>query len=37
MKDLVPESLGQKRLDGIIKEEMGHITLLSKELVAQKS
>lgn len=37
MKDMVPESLGRNKLDGIIKEEMGHITVLSKELVAQKS
>lgn len=34
MKDVVPDSLGGKRIDEIIKEEMGHITLLSKELMA---
>jgi rubrerythrin len=34
MKDLVPEQAGKKRIDDIIKEEMGHIRLLSKELVA---
>jgi rubrerythrin len=33
MKDLVPEQSGKKRIDDIIKEEMGHIRLLSKELV----
>ena len=36
MKDLVPEKLGKYRIDAIIKEEMQHITLLSKELVASK-
>jgi rubrerythrin len=36
MKDVVPESLGKNRIDGIIKEEMGHIRLLSKELVSLK-
>jgi rubrerythrin len=33
MKDIVPDALGKKRIDDIIKEEMGHIRLLSKELV----
>jgi len=33
MKDVVPEHLGKQKLDGIIKEEMSHITLLSKELL----
>ncbi len=36
MRDAVPESLGRQRLDDVIKEEMGHIRLLSKELVALK-
>jgi rubrerythrin len=36
MKELVPEKLGKKRIDDIIKEEMGHIRLLSKELVSLK-
>ena len=36
MKDLVPEGLGQSRLDGIIKEEMSHINLLSRRLIATK-
>jgi rubrerythrin len=35
MKEAVPATLGQDRIDNIIKEEMGHIRLLSKELVAQ--
>jgi rubrerythrin len=35
MKEAVPPALGQNRIDRIIKEEMGHIRLLSKELVAQ--
>ncbi len=29
MKELVPENLGKNRIDKIIKEEMGHIRLLS--------
>lgn len=36
MKDAVPEDMGKERLDAIIKEEMGHIRLLSRKLVAQK-
>lgn len=36
MKDLVPEKFGQNRIDTIIKEEMGHIRLLSNELMAIK-
>ncbi len=36
MKEAVPENMGKSRLDAIIKEEMGHIRLLSKELTAQK-
>ena len=35
MKEAVPASLGQDRIDRIIKEEMGHIRILSRELVAQ--
>jgi len=34
MKDLVPEKSGKNRIDTIIKEEMGHIRLLGKELTA---
>ncbi|MFO8085168.1 MAG: ferritin family protein [Desulfobacterales bacterium] len=37
MKEAVPEELGQKQLDGIIKEEMSHIRLLSNKLVQIKS
>ena len=36
MKEAVPESFGKGRLDYIIKEEMGHIKMLSKKLVAHK-
>ena len=36
MRDAVPAGKGRSRLDAIIKEEMGHIRLLSKELVARK-
>jgi rubrerythrin len=36
MKEMVPEGLGQKRLDTIIKEEMGHIKLLSQKLAATR-
>jgi rubrerythrin len=36
MRDAVPESMGRNRLDDVIKEEMGHIRLLGKELVARK-
>lgn len=33
MKDVVPTHLGKQRLDRIIKEEMGHIRLLSNKLL----
>jgi len=33
MKDVVPSHLGKDKLDGIIKEEMSHIKLLSKKLL----
>lgn len=36
MRDMVPEGKGRDRMDDIIKEEMGHIRLLSKELVSSK-
>jgi hypothetical protein len=36
MKNAVPEKLGQERIEGIIKEEMGHIRLLSRELAQLK-
>lgn len=32
IKDLVPESSGKKRIDEIIREEMGHIRQLSEKL-----
>ena len=34
MKEMVPENFGKAKIDAIIKEEMTHIQLLSKELVA---
>jgi rubrerythrin len=37
MKEAVPENLGRDRIEAIIKEEMEHIRVLSKELVAQTS
>jgi rubrerythrin len=33
MKNVVPDHLGEKKLDDIIKEEMGHIILISKKLL----
>jgi rubrerythrin len=36
MKELVPGKLGSKRIDDIISEEMSHIQLLGKELMAYK-
>lgn len=36
MKNLVPEKYGKNRLENIIKEEMNHVRLLSKELTALK-
>lgn len=36
MREAVPENMGRNRLDDVIKEEMGHIRLLSKELTALK-
>jgi rubrerythrin len=36
MKESVPESMGKGRLDEIIKEEMGHVRLLSQKLAAAK-
>lgn len=32
MKEAVPERLGRKKVDEIIREEMNHIAILSKEL-----
>lgn len=36
MLELVPEKLGRSRLNDVIKQEMGHLRQLSKELMAQK-
>jgi rubrerythrin len=36
MKEIVPENAGKTKIDAIIKEEMGHIKLLSSKLVAFK-
>ena len=36
MRDLVPGKLGSNRIDDIIKEEMMHIRILSKEIMAYK-
>ncbi|MCF8025314.1 MAG: ferritin family protein [Desulfobacteraceae bacterium] len=36
MKELVPEKYGRNRIENIIKEEMGHIRQLSRELAKLK-
>ncbi|MFO7964369.1 MAG: ferritin family protein [Desulfobacterales bacterium] len=36
MKEMVPSDLGKNKIDAIIKEEMSHIRLLSKSLLACK-
>ncbi len=36
LKDLVPARAGKDKVEAIIKEEMGHIALLNKELAALK-
>ncbi len=36
MKDVVPEKMGKDKMEHIIKEEMSHIRLLSKNLIAIK-
>ena len=36
MKDIVPDHLGKNKLDQIIKEEMGHIKILSQQLLELK-
>ncbi|UCD79221.1 MAG: ferritin family protein [Desulfobacterales bacterium] len=36
MKEMVPEKYGKGKLEHIIKEEMGHVRLLSKKLVEQR-
>jgi rubrerythrin len=37
MKEMIPEKYGNDKLDKIIKEEMDHIKILSKELIALKN
>ncbi|MCJ7772427.1 MAG: ferritin family protein [Desulfobacterales bacterium] len=36
MKDFVPEKFGKNRIEKIIKEEMGHIKLISNQLTSLK-
>ncbi|MBU2510873.1 ferritin family protein [bacterium] len=36
MKDMVPEDAGKKRIDDIIREEMSHIQIISKQLLKLK-
>ena len=36
MKESVPPDLGGARLEGIIKEEMGHVVTLSRRLAAAR-
>jgi rubrerythrin len=36
MRDMIPERLGKGRIDDIIKEEMGHIAVLSERLASPK-
>ena len=36
LKEMVPEGLGKPRVDAIIKQEMDHIAVLSKELATSK-
>jgi rubrerythrin len=36
LKEIVPERLSKQRIDDIIKEEMGHIAVLSEELGSLK-
>ena len=36
LKEAVPEALGKDRIDAVIKEEISHINLLTRELVALK-
>jgi len=34
VKEVVPERLSKQRIDDIVKEEMGHIAVLSKEMAS---
>ncbi len=36
IKEVVPEELGKDRMDAILKEEMGHVAVLSDELASSK-
>lgn len=36
MKAAVPKDMGKDRIEAIIKEEMGHIQMLTKHLIAQE-
>jgi rubrerythrin len=36
IREMVPEQMGRKKVDGIIKEEMSHITLLNGQIRALK-
>ena len=36
LKDLVPATLGKEKIDLVIKEEMSHINLLTRQLVAHR-
>jgi len=36
MKELVPDNLGREKIDGIIKEEMRHVNLLTRSLTGLK-
>ena len=36
MKQMVPDDAGKGKLDGIIREELGHIALLSRELASRR-
>jgi rubrerythrin len=36
MKEMNPQRSGKERIDGIMKEEMNHIAILSKELTSWK-
>ena len=36
LKEMVPERLGKHRIDAVVKEEMGHIAVLSRELASLK-
>ena len=36
IRDIVPENTGKEKIDDIIKEEMGHITILSQKMRSLK-